>query len=251
MYINDVIRRAEAYCPSEYSEEEMYQWCDEVSAMLATEDRIIYREIRPPIAADNTVLLPEGVKLENISHVYSGTKEIPVRSMREVGRRLSCDRQMEDIRIVFSQPYYPIRRINYSGDITVDGDTITIKDCEFVSGDTVNITIGSDTATAHVLAVDYDTDDIRAFILTVGEDELDGLSSGTGTITREITDKTVCDAPFDGMYIDYVMAKIAQYQRDTAAYNIYITAFNSKLQQYKGWLTARLPHEPVMLRNFW
>ena len=34
MYIGDVLERARTYFPSEYTDDEMYDWCDEVSAML-------------------------------------------------------------------------------------------------------------------------------------------------------------------------------------------------------------------------
>lgn len=253
MYINDVLRRTEDYLPSEYTDEEKYAWCDEVSAMLAVESRIIYREIRPPIAPDNTALLPEGVRLENISHVYAGRREIPVRSMKEIGRRrIRIDeRDLDDIRIVYEQPYYPIRRTYYIGNITIDGDTLKITDCEFVPGDVVKIVIGTNEATANILSVDYAEDNIRGYILTVGENELDELSTGSGTITREVTDKTVCDAPYDGMYIDYVLAKIAEYQKDRSAYNTKMQAFNNKLIQYRSWLASRMPKEKLNLKHWW
>ena len=257
MYINDVIRRVRAYNPSEYSPSEMYAWCNEVSAMLAVETRTVYREIRPPIAHDGSVLLPEGVRLENILHVYADGMGVPKAQYRLQGRKcyIEGDDAPGDVVIVYEEPYYPIRTPKYIGAAVIDDDTIAIKDCEFVVGDMLNITIGNETAQdVPLMAVDYDENDMRGYILTVAPGALDGFTVTTtdaAVITRTVTEKTVCDAPFDSMYIDYVLSKIAMYQKDTNNYNMYTAQFNTKLVQYREWLAARMPTEPYKLRNYW
>ena len=251
MYINEVIRRVRSYAPSEYSLNELYTWCNEVSAMLTAEDRTVYREIRPPIASDGTILLPEGVRMEQVTHIYLGRRELPRRLYaipQEAGRVPSGD-----VTVIYEEPYRPIRMPRYQGVAETDGDRLYINDCEFISGDILSLTAGEETTDGiPLLSVEYDPDNIRGYILTVAEGTLPQLGSGANaTITREVTDRTVCDAPYDGMYIDYLLAKIAQYQRDTAAYNTSIAAFGRSLGEYKKWLTAHMPHEKHRLKNYW
>lgn len=48
--------------------------------------------------------------------------------------------------------------------------------------------------------------------------------------------ETVCESPYDTMYIDFCMAKIAWQQRDYDEYNQIITAFNTKLYEYGKYI---------------
>lgn len=253
MYINDVIRLVRNYNPSEYGVSEMYQWCNEVSAMLAVETRTTYREIRPPIASDGSVLLPEGVAYENIVHVYADGHGVPKSLYRLQGRRcyIEGDEHPTDVVIVYEEPYYPIRMPKYIGDMTVSGSTIKITGCDFIVGDLLNITVGTTVLTdIPLMAIEGDPNDLTKYILTLTDTT--GLSTtDAAVITRTVTEKTVCDAPFDTMYVDYLMAKIALYQKDTTSYNTYISQFNTKLVQYKEWLAARMPTEPYKFRNYW
>ena len=249
MYINEVIRRVREYYPSEYSAAELYTWCNEVSAMLAVEDRTVYHELHPPVAPDGTILLPEGVRMEQVTHIYLGRRELPRRLYALPPGILPKG----ELTVIYEEPYRPIRMPRYQGTAEADGGRLYIHDCEFVAGDVLIITCGgTETRGIPLLAVEYDPDDVRGYILTVGEGTLPELSGAASVIIeREVTDKTVCDAPYDVMYIDYLLAKIAQYQRDTAAYNTNMAAFDMSLNEYKRWLTAHMPHEKHRLKNYW
>ena len=253
MYINEVIRRVRERYPSEYSEAEMYTWCNEVSAMLAVEDRTVYRELRPPVAPDGTILLPEGVMPEQVTRIYLGGRELPRRlhSLPWGTGKLPPG----ELTVIYEEPYRPIRMPRYNGTATADteNDRLYISDCEFIPGDMLTLTAGGVTS-EHIplLAVEYDPDNIRGYILITEEGALPELQETVSvTIEREVTDKTVCDAPYDIMYIDYLLARIAQYQRDTAAYNTNMAAFDTSLGEYKRWLAARMPHEKHQFKNYW
>lgn len=66
-----------------------------------------------------------------------------------------------------------------------------------------------------------------------------------------IDDETVCEAPYDSMYIDYVIAKLHLYQHDNDGYNRHITAFNSRLNSYKRVMASKLPKPAGRFRNWW
>ena len=58
-------------------------------------------------------------------------------------------------------------------------------------------------------------------------------------IRRIPTEKTVCPAPYDRMYVDYVNAQICYYQRDFDTYNQHMNLFNQRLLAYQSWLQQR------------
>lgn len=64
-------------------------------------------------------------------------------------------------------------------------------------------------------------------------------------------DRTLCPAPYDSMYIDYVIAKINLYQHNDAGYSRHISAFNSKYSAYRKWIIGFLPPDPGQFINWW
>lgn len=260
-----MIRNVRRYYPSEYDKEEMYIWCDEVSSMLVTEDRQSFRRINLPVGVDGSFLLPEGVDMENAVYFICGDVVVDKKDMREYGNRKyyvkgrngrilkKSPAQPQTMTVDYLVPYTPIRRIRYCGGVTLDkgNDEASIDYCEFAVGDTVNISLGTETVeNVPVLAVRYED----RYILTFPEDSLASVSaagSEQAVIERVVTDMTVCPPPFDSMYIDYVLAKINMFQRDMESYNQFMTAFNSRLSAYKRWLISRMPKGDGRFRNWW
>ena len=69
----------------------------------------------------------------------------------------------------------------------------------------------------------------------VGSEETEKYSP----IKSPVEDETVVPAPYDAMYVDFVLAKCCFYQRDYNAYNQHISAFNAKLEDYAKWYIER------------
>ena len=270
MYINDVIRRVRGYYPNEYDTTELYSWCDEVSAILAVEDRPTYKEKVLPLSADGTVYLPDGVKFENIERVIADGVELKKEDIRDFAkstinikgynakvRDASILPKASSVTVVYLAPYEPIRLCKYNGSIKIhNSSTIKIKNSDFVVGDILTMQ-GSDNnviaPAVPVIQIDYEPFDEYAYTLTSTDDALSDITSTdfNGIITRTVTDETLCDAPYDSMYIDYVIAKINMYQRDIAAYNQHMTLFNSKLDSYKKWIVSRMPQSRSTFINWW
>lgn len=266
MYINEAIERADNYYPNEYDLTEKYLWCDEVSSMLAIEDRRVYQERRLPVARDGTILLPENVTIEYIDKIIYRDKVLEKQDARTFGRNVINVNSVisnanevnegEYITVIYLVPYEPIRLVKYNGDMHIytATDTIKIKSCEFITGDTLVIKTGDVTiANVPLLDIEFDTEGEYMYKLVCGGGSLSEIeeTETTGTIMRYVTDKTVCDAPYDGMYIDYLLAKINMYQRDMTAYNQHITAFNSRLAAYKNWVNEHSAKDEGKIINWW
>ena len=263
MYINDVIRQVKRFYPSEYEEPEMYIWCNEVSAMLMIEDRNVFREIYLPTDGTGTALLPEHVRLENIEIVESDGHRLEKKDIIAHGGRLSCGAPCNgELRIVYIEPYRPIRLTRYRGEAVIDSNNSCIRAgaCEFVAGDTLDVySVSNDGARELIagdlplMAVSFDVEGAHMYVLRVPEGAIAQSADGVCdcVIMRHVTDKTVCAEPYDSMYIDYILAKINLYQRDIEAYNRHMTAFNSRLGAYKRWLINRMPAHGGILENWW
>lgn len=188
----------------------------------------------------------------------------------------------DSIKVDYLVPYQPIRLPKYSGSVTIDkhNDSFSLPKCEFVQGDilvfrfdfpdSVAVSDSGETSDS-VAAPDSDTNDelvlsdvpllnicydsdSKQYVCdvalgTFSDSELEFPDSAL--ITRVVTDKTVCDAPFDSMYVDYLLAKICFFQRDINAYNQHMTSFNSRLAAYRNWLVRRMPNDDCVIKNWW
>lgn len=266
MFINDVVRLVRRYYPSEYDTEEMYIWCDEVSSMLTMEDRQIYKRISLPVQTDGSLILPDGVDMENVVYFISGGRVLNKSDFREYGNRKfyvtgmngfvagSGGKRPASITVDYLAPFEPIRLVKYRGRAEIDKTdaTVQIDFCEFQAGDIINITVGADSFNnVPVLGVSFDG---SAYTLSVPNGAFDNASetsSDQAEISRVVTDSTVCPPPFDSMYVDYVLAKINMYQRDMDSYNQFMTAFNSRLLAYKNWLISKMPKGDGRFKNWW
>ena len=53
--------------------------------------------------------------------------------------------------------------------------------------------------------------------------------------------ETICPAPWDAMYIDYVCAQIAFQQNDLEDYEKFISRYNVRFEAYKKWFGSNSP----------
>ena len=59
------------------------------------------------------------------------------------------------------------------------------------------------------------------------------------SVMRLITDKTECDMPYDEMFVQWVCARICQWQKEFEGYNQHMTMFNQLLSDYWHHITER------------
>lgn len=270
MYINEVIRRCDLYCPNEYSLCEKYTWCDDLSAMLTQEHDRRYAAVRVKKGRDDTYLLPEGITYEMIDSILYHGREIKKYDWRsykilylhlprhEIFIPEGCCGISGDIEVVYIKPHEKIRDTVIEGTISFAIDnSFTFKGGGIRAGDTVNIRAkkvpGGEIAEAlnvPILSCDMtkNYNEFRAYTVEGAFDSIfskaEGVAMGTtGEIRRVVTEETVCPPPYDLMYVDYVMAQICFYQRDFATYNRHMTNFNQRLSAFDAWLQKRRVQE--------
>lgn len=79
----------------------------------------------------------------------------------------------------------------------------------------------------------------------------EGADAAADNTEQSEDNVTVCGAPYDAMYIDFCMAKIAWFQRDFDVYNELIAAFNRKLYEYAQYLRRGAGEEPETKIKNW
>ena len=262
MYVNEAVELACNYAPNEYNIKNFYIWIDEVNAMLTMEDKEIYCVIKLPIANDRSILIPQPLNIEHIVSVECDGKaydknDICVRDRYTwliPGRgRIAT--------VTYQKQYEPIRQTKYKGDVIISGNSFDLPyntDLFQIGDSVIFITQDGDKYELHIMDMEpteknrsmyntYTFQQVSAHIPT------DNTYQGA-TIARIITDRTVCEAPFDTMYVDYLIAKINLYQHDNDAYSQYMASFNSRLDTYKRWLNSRMPLPPTSdgkFKNLW
>ena len=266
MYIQEVIRKVREIYPNEYSLRELYSWCDEVSAGLTQTDRPTYRECKLPVSADGTVVLPHGVKAEYIERVIADGRELNREDIRTLGKKTinikgynsyvenTSHTRPSSVTVIYQKPYSPIRLPIYKGRSEIDAENgiIYVDNNEFITNDILIVQTGDKTLSElPLIATSYSAEkDKIALEFGVALDIDTGVYETT-TITRVVTEETVCDAPFDSMYVDYILAQIGRFQGDNTAYNGNMVLYNGKLQQYKTWLVQRMPNDNNTFKNWW
>lgn len=289
MLINEVIERVDKLLDNEYTLEEKYHWCDVVGAEL-NEIRKDYKRAELTRWQDNLFLLPQDCDYTKIEKLICAGQEIPKRDMRTNGLHLfplcgRCYIRAESdcrasrylsggaspripavIEVIYKPSYRPIRRIIVKDEpVTIAvGDIITMEhDAPFVTGDVIEVTRGALKAEASVLmrtsqppgGADYDGELAKMkYVLECGEGELGTIGYGeqTVTISRAVTDKTMCEAPFDEMYIEYLCAQICYYQRKHDVYQQHIERYNERKAEYAKHLKENeAENDHAVFRNWW
>lgn len=281
MYINEVIESVDRLFKNEYDLEEKYRWCDELSAALTQEYRKEYDKVTLSADENGDYLLPENVSFEMIDCIFDGRYMLDKQDLRSDGvlylsginRRIALPKRHRakgDIDVIYIRQHEPIRRgantVSASGNVLQNGLFAPYKEVAGLrTGDTVNIEWADENDVQYfdvnsvsnvpLLSI-TDVDAENCFLLFPDNTLLNAIptqgAKNKFRLTRIVTDKTVCQAPYDSMYIDYVLAKICYYQHDYESYNQHMTLFNSKLKGYQLWLKEREPFgDDGKMKNWW
>lgn len=266
MLINEAIRRADALVTNEYSDEEKYHWCDIVTAELVRSYSRQYARVKLFSCADGRFLLPEDCGFEYIDRLIYRGNIILKEDMRSYGFRtepsgsgrvyLACCAENigeENIDVVYQPEPKKIRRISVHNEPVIlpskdkDGKRQTFRmenTCPFIPGDCVELVYVDKKYNVNILSRTADLDEINMklyYVLECGSGETDDLPSGEirADMTRLVTDRTLCAAPYDEMYTDYIAAQICFYQRKLDVYQQFMARYNARFEEYGRVMKSR------------
>lgn len=258
MKIMEAIERADALCPNHYTLEEKLSWCDEVSAELRRGPMKTYDMIETEIDSFGCVQLPDGLPFERIEAVFYNEKLLDKQDFR------SFIRDYKDSGMAFAMPKHikavyltlpeKIRNIDIRGEFDTGVNCIEMEFQPFKEEDKLEIAEISDLEDTPVWE-----EAVSAYVMEAWQDKIildrDELTAQTGArlaIRRIIDDVTEIDeAPYDSMYIEYILAKAALYQHDYVGYNAHMTQYNALYETLRREMRERSPlTDLVRFRNY-
>ena len=239
MHLTKAIEAAKALRPDEYTVEEYISWCNELSCDLFLNYDKKFRKITAH--GKKEIMLPENVDIYMIEKVTADGREIRKTDLYDFSNRymyyehgrsvFKVPDSVNNIEIVYQEPYEPVRCINETVTVRADSETFETEDIGIYMGDTLIFTKDEKEYTVAVISCEGNTYTYSGDTLPSGTDEYN--------IRREIQEITVCPAPFDYMYIDFLIAKSCLYSGDTNAYKNHMAAFSLKQNEYGKWIARR------------
>ena len=237
MRVPEVIVSADMLCPNNYSRSEKLDWCYELTCMICATHKKQYgvieykRERSDGAGTDKStgLLLPPHILLEDVARVEVDGRaydKVDERSFREI-----CEGG-GDVRVVYKLRPEPYIEYVYEGEYECEGNSVTVVGARFAAEDLLRITADGEVSEAYVLVRD-------GFTFTLSTELGDGVRHLR--IERVAAMDTPVPPPFDAMYVDYVLGKVAFYQNDLNEYNKHMTAFNAKLREYGLWYKQTNP----------
>lgn len=247
MEIMRAVERADALCPNHYTVEEKLEWCDEVTADIRRNIIKVYDMIETQIDGAGEVILPDDVVFERIELVFVNGRRMEKHDFRSFARNFSVRNNIgpnQKIKVVFLKMPEPIRITEIKGEFNTGDCIIEIDKAPFKEGDRIEI------AKIESLSDEPDwTNSSFAYVIEVQNDKVildkDVVAAQTGAklaIKKVVDEVTAVDeTPYDGMYVEYILAKMAFYQHDYVAYNAHMAQYNILYEMLRREYKTRCP----------
>ena len=247
MEIMRAIERADELCPNPYTLEEKLSWCDEVTAELRRSVIKVYDSIETSVNARGELMLPDNIPFERVEAAFINGRRLEKQDFRSfaagynvVRGGIGCGGRL---RIVYLALPEPIRFPDIRGEFNTGGNYIEISEAPFIVGDKLEIAKLTEEGEPNwekaeiAFAVEVTPDKV-----ILDRDAVPPETSAALAIRRVINDVTAVDeAPYDRMYIEYILAKIALYQHDYVSYNAHMTQYNSLFETFRREVNSRGP----------
>ncbi len=257
MELLQVIQTADSLCPNPYSREEKLRWCDEVSAGIRREIKKIYNTVETVVHGPEELVLPDDIDFADIETAYINGRLMDKLDFRSfaAGTIPTGVSFPARIKLVFLTRAMPVRMVNLKGNFDVSENFIQLDSPELYPGDCIEWVLLEN--------LEEEPDWSRANRTYIIDQVYDGLMVEENTFTpqtgaplairRVIDDLTEIDElPYESMYIEYLLAKMAMYQRDYTGYNAHMTQYNLLWEGLRRDYKTRAPFNPVSsLRNYW
>lgn len=252
-----VIDTVDSLYPNPFTLEEKIRWCDEVSAGIRRQAKKIYDTISINIGRVRRLELPDDIAFEDVEVAYLNGKVIDKMDFRSI---LTDDTASEishpaKLEIVYLTKPMPVRIVSIKGAFDVSENFIKIDSPDLYPGDLIEW--------VELSEADGEPDWSRASSCYILDRVYDGLvvednifSPQTAmplAIRRVIDDVTEIDElPYDNLYVEYILAKMAFYQQDYTAYNAHIDQYNILWDNLRRDYKSRAPLSDVSnFHKFW
>lgn len=255
MQLMKVIEMADALCPNPYTFEEKLRWCDEVTAGIRRDIKKVYTTVETTVSSPADIQLPEGLSFEDVEVAYLNGQPMDKLDFRSFLADRAAVSTPGKLKLVFLEQPQPVRNMEIQGEFDLSENFIKLTEPPFVAGDTLEWVVlesPEDTPDWSQAEVCYVLDAVYDGIV-VGEDTFTPQTAAPLALRRVIDDHTEVDeAPYDSMYVEYLLAKMALYQHDYTAYGAHMAQYNTLYEGLRRDYKTRSTLNPLSgFRRYW
>lgn len=263
MEILSAINAADKLSPNKFTLDEKLRWCNEVTAAIRRSVKKQYATVETVITCADDIYPPDDIPFSDIEMIYidgipiqkADFRSLPYLNHGELNKNFGINfTTPKRMRIVYLDMPAELREIEIKGEFKTDTDRVYGDELPFAESDNIliaeldNINDEPDWENAKdscVIANDGQT-------LILPYDTLTPATKVYLAIKRVIDDETEADAPYDRMYIEYILAKGALYQHDYDTYAAHIAQYNTLFDEFKRDHKARDPLTDMAgFHNYW
>lgn len=243
--ISEVIERVDALYPNEYTEDEKLYWAYEVSAMIAESVKESYGKVKAEKEENGMFVIPPYIDFDDIEKVIADGCEIAKTDEMGENEFLLDTFGADEVYIVYKKRAEKYKKRIISG----ENVTFTQNNGEFCfpfsgdieCGDTLVIEINGE-KTKYVVKK---TEDGKVF----ADGSLEGEKLCNADVIKNAD--TLAGAPYEGMYINYIIAKILFNQGDIDGYNRNMEMFQYVFGNYSAAYKKSAPQRNLKYTNWW
>ena len=255
MKLLQAIDMADSLCPNAFSLEEKLRWCEEVTAGIRRDIKKVYTSIETTAGGGKEIDWPDEFSFEDLELAFwNGTPmdKLDLRSLLVDPSQYSTPGKL---RLVFLQQPQSVRQLTVQGEFDLSENFIRMPDAPFEAGDFLEwVPLSSKDAEP-----DWSNPNCACVIdrvydgLLFDADIFTPQTAAPIALRRVIDDHTEVDeAPYDGMYVEYLLAKMALYQHDYTAYGAHMAQYNSLYDALRRDYKTRNPLTCMSgFRHYW
>lgn len=241
MTFEEALERIDSLSPNNFTTEEKLQWLNDCEALLRTETVKQYAYAETTVRGE-CVALPEGVRGADVAKIYLNGVMMSKTDVRSGKIYVPKPNRKTRIGIVYLQRHVPLKNAAYEGGIELENGAMTLEENPFYGGQDILIDCPLLKGEFTVLGSSAN----RLFLNAEAE------GSTEGKVTLRLNIPLCAPAPYDNIYLYYVMAQMDYYSKDFESYNHNSILYREALEalQKVERRTAPLDRTAVM-RNVW
>lgn len=240
MTIENLLELVDSLSPNTCSREQKLYWYNLCESMLYEKAKKSYRYLETTITG-GVVKLPDGYSSEDVEVIYVNGKAMDKLDLRS---GLPAKKEgTQNIGVVLKERHFEVKTSEFEGDIFFNGDAITMAGHNFNTGDKLMIESPVFTGDVTVMGISGDT----LFVNKPFE-----INDCFGKAVKSLDIEVMARAPYDKLYIDYILAQIDYYNKDYEGYNNNSYLFNELLDEYIRKNTQSSPGaKHKQIKNLW
>lgn len=246
MKISDVIKSVDMLYTNEYTEDEKLYWAYEVSAIITESVMERYGKIKAEKDENGIFLIPPYISFDDIVKVIADRCEIAKTDCLGENEFLEETFGANEVYVVYKKHTDEYKRK------IISGESVT-----FTKADDKNFyfEFSGDVKKGDILVICTDGEDTKYEVIKAADNRIYAKGDLNGEKLCDIyvikDADTLVKAPYEGMYIYYILAKILFNQGDVDGYNRNMEMFQYIFASFSSEYKKNAPQRNLKYKNWW